>query len=135
MAAPEPPIDMRRLRWVGPLTVGLAVVVNLVVRELLMALLPLPSEFPPLPPWAIALFTAIGVPGAVGVFARIARLSPRPLRTFRIVATVALLLSAIPNLALLGADPRSVLFPGLAPLPVLILWSSTSWRQGSAWAF
>ncbi|MBO9360941.1 DUF6069 family protein [Thermoflexus sp.] len=121
MTAPEPPIELRRLRWVGPLTIGLAVGANLIVRELLMALISLPREFPPLQPWAIALFTALGVAGAVGVFWVVARLSPRPLRTYRIVAGIALVLSAVPNLALLGADPRSVPFPGLAPLPVLIL--------------
>ena len=55
---------------------------------------------PPLTAGAIALFTAVGVLAAVVVFALVARFSQRPIRRYRQIALVALLLSLIPDLAM-----------------------------------
>lgn len=103
-------IDAGRLLWVGPLTVVVAVAVNLLVRALLLAVLPISPEFPPFGIGSVIAFTAVGVALAVAVFAVLSRVSRRPVRTFRIVAIVALLLSIIPNVV-------GVVNPTALPLP------------------
>lgn len=66
--------------------------------------------------------TAIGVFAATVAFAIVGRFSQRPARTYTIVAVVALLLSLIPNIAMLF-NPAAAPFPGGNPgsISVLIL--------------
>jgi len=54
----------------------------------------------------IAMMTALFTLAAVGVFAAIVRLSIQPIRTFQIVAVVALVLSWFPDL-MLPPDPTA----------------------------
>ncbi|MGH3146061.1 MAG: DUF6069 family protein [Rubrobacter sp.] len=93
-------VSARRLLWVGPLAVLAAVVVNLVIRTVAVAAFGL-SGFLPLAVGPTVAFTVIGVVGAVVVFALIARFARDPVRLFRRVAFVVLLLSLIPDLSLL----------------------------------
>jgi hypothetical protein len=64
-------------------------------------------------PMVYIVFTVIGALGAVLVFALVARFSRRPIRLYRIIATVMLVLSPIPDLLLFsflgGAVPVAVL--------------------------
>lgn len=99
-------ISTRRLLRVGLLAVLAAVVVNVVIRTVAVAALGL-SGFMPLSIGPTVAFTVIGVFGAVVVFALVARYARDPIRLFRRVAFVVLLLSLIPDLSLLvtGAIP------------------------------
>jgi hypothetical protein len=111
----QPGINTRRasigtIARAGLVAVVAAVIANIVARFIMFALLPLPAEFPPLQIGAIAFLTTLGVGAGAVVYALITRISRRPNRTFTIVALVALVLSIIPNLALM-ADPTAAPFP------------------------
>lgn len=110
----------RRIWQAGVLAIVAAVVANVLVRMLLFAVLDLPTDFPPLQIGAIALFTALGVGIGVGVFALINRRSQQPIRTFRRVAIIALVISIVPNLALMF-NPASAPFPGGSALAFGVL--------------
>src|SRR5918995_5526015 len=99
-------VSWRRLLWVAPLTVVVALLVNLVIKTLLQALNPSLAEMGQLGRPLIIL-TLEGAILAVLVFALLVWLVPHPIRWFRIVAVIALLISLIPDLLLgLGGDLR-----------------------------
>lgn len=102
----------RRPLWqAGLLAIVGSVVANLIVRAIALALLDLPTDFPPLQAGSITFFTVVGTLGAVIVYAIIQGRSEQPARTFQIVAAVALVLSALPNVAL-AINPSAAPFPG-----------------------
>jgi hypothetical protein len=82
-----------------------AVVANVLVRALGIALFDIPDEFEHLALRAVIVSTVAGVVAAGLVYAVIARLAARPDRTFTIVAVVALLLSLIAPLMVGLEDP------------------------------
>ena len=99
-------VSWTRLLWVGPLTVAVALLVNLVIKTLAQALNPSLAEMGQLGRPLIIL-TLEGAILAVLVFALLVWLVPHPIRWFRLVAVIALLLSLIPDLLLgLGGDLR-----------------------------
>src|SRR5829696_2308303 len=99
-------VSFSRLLWVAPLTVVVALVVNLIIKTLVQALNPSLSEMGQLGRPLIIL-TLEGAILAVIVFALMVWLVPHPIRWFRIVAVITLLLSLIPDLLLgLGGDMR-----------------------------
>jgi hypothetical protein len=99
-------VSWTRLLWVGPLTVVVALVVNLLIKTVLQALNPALAEMGQLGRPMIIL-TLEGAILAVLVFALLVWLVPHPIRWFRIVGVIALLLSLIPDLLLgLGGDLR-----------------------------
>ena len=99
-------VSFTRLLWVGPLTVVVALLVNLAIKTLLQAINPSLAEMGQLGRPLIIL-TLEGAILAVLVFALMAWLVPHPIRWFRLVAVIALLLSLIPDLLLgLGGDLR-----------------------------
>jgi hypothetical protein len=99
-------VSWSRLLWVGPLTVVVALVVNLIIKTLVQALDPSLAEMPQLGR-SLIILTLEGVILAVIVFALMVWLVPHPIRWFRIVAVIALLISVIPDLLLgLGGDLR-----------------------------
>lgn len=125
-ASPER-ISGRRLWWVGPLTIAAAVIAVLIVRSLAVALLAPASEFMPLwwgPP---IVFTVVGVLGAVLVFAAVGRWARRPIWLFQIIAAVVLVISFIPDIMLLLANPAP--YPGITPGTVgaLIVMHIVAW--------
>lgn len=101
----------RRLLRAGVLTILAAVAANLVVRLLAGALIPIDPAFLPLGFGAIAAFTILGVGLGALVYAFIARRAANPARTFTIVAVIALVVSILPNLALM-ANPAAAPMPG-----------------------
>jgi hypothetical protein len=105
MNASRPAVELRRLWWIGPVTVLAAVLAVLFVRVLAFAALDLSPEFPPLTWTALILFTTVLVTGGVLVFAVVARLAASPLRLYRRIAFVALVASLIPDLFLPGSGP------------------------------
>src|SRR3989337_4558900 len=105
-AARRDGVSFTRLLWVAPLTVVVALVVNLLIRTLVQALDPSLTEMGQLGRSLIVL-TLEGAILAVIVFALMVWLVPHPIRWYRIVAVIALLISLIPDLLLgLGGDLR-----------------------------
>ena len=99
-------VSWTRLLWVGPLTVVVALLVNLAIKTVLQALNPSLAEMGQLGRPLIIL-TVEGAILAVLVFTLMVWLVPHPIRWFRIVAVIALLISVIPDLLLgLGGDLR-----------------------------
>jgi hypothetical protein len=99
-------VSFTRLLWVGPLTVAVALLVNLVIKTLLVALNPSLAEMGQLGRPLIIL-TLEGAILAVIIFALLVWLVPHPISWFRIVGAVALVISLIPDLLLgLGGDLR-----------------------------
>src|SRR5829696_9590760 len=88
-----------RLLWVGPLTVVVALLVNLVIKTLLQALDPSLVEMGQLGR-PLVILTLEGAILAVLVFALMVWLVPHPIRWFRIVGVIALVISLIPDLLL-----------------------------------
>ena len=97
--------DLRRLFWVGPLTVAVAILAVLAVRVVAFATLTLPTDFPALTSEALAMFTAFFVTLAVLVFAIVAQRATDPAHSYRRIAFAALILSLIPDLILPFVEP------------------------------
>jgi hypothetical protein len=99
-------VSWMRLLWVAPLTVVVALVVNLIIKTVVQALDPSLTEMGQLGRPMIIL-TLEGAILAVIVFALMVWLVPHPIRWFRIVGMIALVISLIPDLLLgLGGDLR-----------------------------
>ena len=105
-------IDKRKIWRVGVIAIMLSVTANLIIFFLLRAILDLPSatDFPPLSAPAIGFMTAVFTFLGVLVFAIIVRLSANPIRTFWIVATIAFIISILPNIGA-ALNPESAPFP------------------------
>jgi len=98
--------------WTGLQTIIGSVVAALAVRAVALPVLGVPSDFPPLiSPAPTIFFTVVGVTLGVAVFAGVRRVASQPVRLFRIVATVALGLSFLPDVWLL-TDATGSTFPG-----------------------
>jgi glucose dehydrogenase len=87
-----------------------AVVANVLLRALAVAVFDIPDEFEHLAPRAVIVSTLAGVVAAGLVFAVIARVGSNPDRTFTIVAVVALVLSLGAPLSVGLEDPPE--YPG-----------------------
>jgi hypothetical protein len=95
-------VNGRALLWVGPLTVALSVVAVFAVRVAAFAVLDLDPTYPPLTYLGLAFFTVVFVTLAVLVFAVVVWKAASPIRTYRRIAIVVLVLSFIPDLFLPG---------------------------------
>jgi hypothetical protein len=114
-AARRDGVSFTRLLWVAPLTVVVALVVNLIIKTIVQALDPSLKEMPQLGQSLIVL-TLEGAILAVIIFTVMVWLVPHPIRWFRIVAVIAWLLSLIPDLLLgLGGDARRMGTSMVAP--------------------
>jgi len=124
-AHPIERIAFNRLLWVGPLTILAAIVANVVVQQVAVAVLQPEPLFMPLTLIVPIVFTFVGVLGAVIVYALIGRFSQQPVRLFRRVALVALVVSFIPDLLMLITKFN----PGTttANVAVLILMHIVAW--------
>jgi hypothetical protein len=98
-------VEARRLWWAGPLTVLASVLAVLAVRAAAFAVLDLSAEYPPLTPTGLIIFTVVLVSAGVLVFAAVVRRSATPIRTYRRIALIALVLSFVPDLFLPGTGP------------------------------
>ncbi len=111
-------IALSRLWWVGLLAAALSVAANAVIRTIAKAAFDVPDEFQPFAFGQFTFLTLAGVAGATLVLAflgglirragRAVRRFSRPIRTFRRIAIVALVLSWLPDFGLLAARP----YPG-----------------------
>jgi hypothetical protein len=100
---PASSIQLKKLWWVGPLTVLAAVIGVLIVRSVAMAILP-----PPYAPGLGMIFisiilTVILCTAAVVVYALVARFAKNPVRTYIIISSVFLVISFLPDIAVVSA--------------------------------
>jgi len=99
-------VSFSRLLWVGPLTVIVALVVNLIIKTVLIAINPSLADMGQLGNSLIVL-TVEGAILAVIAFALMVWLVPHPIYWFRIVGVIALVISIIPDILLgMGGDTR-----------------------------
>ena len=102
-STPQERVATRKLVWVGPLMIVLAVLANLVVRLLAVSFFGVASNFPYLQIPVVTITTLVFLLLALLAFVLVGRASRHPVRTFWIVAGVALLLSFLnPSLQLAG---------------------------------
>jgi hypothetical protein len=118
-------VALNRLVWVGPLTIVAAIVANVLIRQIATAVLQPDPMFMPLSFPVPIVFTFIGVLGAVIVYALVARFSRRPIRLFRRIALITLLVSFIPDILMLitGFNPGTT----AANVVVLMLMHVVAW--------
>ena len=102
------PVELRRLYWVGPLTVVAATLGVLVVRVIGVAIVRPSPAFPHLAWLPPTVFTVFLVICAVLVFALVVRFSKRPYRMYFIISVIVLVLSFLPD----AAEPVFALVPG-----------------------
>jgi hypothetical protein len=105
--APAPsPIAFGKLFWVGPLSIGVTILADLLVRTIAVAFFGVSDGFIYLQaPILIGSVTFFGVLATL-VFALVARFARRPVHLYRIVASLALLVSFLnPIMALSGQFP------------------------------
>ena len=100
-------IQLKKLWWVGPLTVLAAIIGVLIVRTIAMAILN--------PPYAPGLelimlpviLTLVLCTAAVLVFAIVGHFAKNPVRTYIIISSVFLVISFLPDILVVSAP-----FPG-----------------------
>lgn len=103
---------MTRLATYGVLAVAVATVVNAIVRVVAVSLLGVSAEFEPLGWGPVVNTTVVAVVGATVVYGLLTYVSTTPIRTFRIIAAVVLVVSFVPLLVpppFLAGAPWSVL--------------------------
>ncbi len=102
----KPRVAFGKLLWVGLLSIGVAVLADLLVRTAAIAFFGVPEGFVYLQaPFLIGSIAFFGVLATL-VFALVARFARRPVRLYRILASIALLVSFLnPIMALSGQFP------------------------------
>ena len=108
------PVATERLLWVGPLAAVSAAIANAVVYFVASALGAMPQDFVvegsgPITLAPVVFSSLIGAAGATVVFTVVALLAQWPIRTFRIVAAVVLVLSFATPLTIPGAPLSMIL--------------------------
>jgi hypothetical protein len=128
-------VSWKRLAWVAPLTVAAAVLINMAIAFLLRAINPDLNEMGLLGRPNVIL-TLEGAVLAVIVFALMVWLVPHPIRWYRIVGVIALLISLIPDILLgLGGGWREAGSGMVAPFSrfgALLFPASGGGRRPSA---
>jgi hypothetical protein len=102
----RPGVALRKLVWVGPLTVVVAALMNLVIRSIAVAFFGVPDGFTYLQAPFVIGSTLIFLLFAFLAFGLVGRFARRPVRFYRMLALVALFISFLnPVLALVGVFP------------------------------
>ncbi len=97
---------IRKLVWVGPLTIIVAVLVNLVIRTIAVAFFSVPDGFTYLQAPFVIGSTLIFLLLVFLAFVLVGRFARRPVRFYRMLALVALVVSFLfPVQALTGLFP------------------------------
>lgn len=129
-------VDRSQILRAGAVTVVGSVIANLALLLILRPLLGLSPSFPPFTFGPVAFFTAFYTAAAVLLFWLLVRFTRRPIRSFTILAVIAFVVTAIPNVAL-AANPAGAPFPGSSadfltlllfhvPPFAITLWALTS---------
>ena len=102
-STPQERVAIRKLVWVGPLTIVLAVLVNLIVRSFAVSFFGVSASFPYLQAPVIIITTVVFLLVALLAFVLVGRASRHPVRSFRILGGIALVVSFLnPLLQLAG---------------------------------
>jgi FtsH-binding integral membrane protein len=110
---------LRRLSWVGPLTILASIVGVLIVRVIAVAILR-PDPAPMSLGWVLPIvFTFVLVTGAVLVFALVARFAKNPIRTYQIIASVFLLISFLPDIGFARSSMPGANWPNAIALMLM----------------
>jgi hypothetical protein len=110
-------ISNSRLLWAGVVTSVAVMAANTVVRFVAAATLQPDPAFTPLGPVTPAIFSLLGVLGAVVLLGVIGRYSQRPVWLFQRIVLIALPLTWLPDIMLLFVSA----FPGVTLAGVLVL--------------
>jgi hypothetical protein len=100
----------RRLRWVGPLTIVVSLISNLILRMIGIAIFHISPKFAPLGIGPVVFWSVVTGIGAVLVFALVGRFSQNPIPLFLIIAFVVYLVTFYPDYLVLFSNPP--VFPG-----------------------
>lgn len=95
--APDTPEPIRRLIRSGAITTVAALAANLMIDALANALIDIPHRFTPLQPGSVAFLTIAGVIAATGAYRALSSRVSDPVRAFRRVVPVALVVSLLPD--------------------------------------
>jgi hypothetical protein len=99
-------VALRKLVWVGPLTIGIATLVNLVIRTIAVAFFGVPAGFVYLQAPFVIGSTVVFLLLALVAFILVGRFTRRPVGFYRMLALVALFVSFLnPVMALAGLFP------------------------------
>lgn len=110
-------IALHKLIWVGPLTIVLAAIVNLIIRAIAIAIFGIPETFQYLQAPAIIGSTIVFLLVALLVFMLVNRFARHPIQFYRILVLVVLCISFLsPVMALVGLFPA----PGMT---LSIFWT------------
>jgi Family of unknown function (DUF6069) len=119
-------VALRRLIWVGPLTIVSTVIANLIIRTLAISLFGVPETFQYLQATYVIGSSIFFVLLALLAFMLVSRFAQRPIRFYRILAFVVLCLSLLsPVMALVGLLPA----PGMT---LVIFWTMIAMHLVSA---
>ena len=112
-------IELRRLWWVGPLTILASILGVLIVRVIAVAILQ-PDPTPMSLGWVMpVIFTFVLVTGAVLVFALVSRFAAKPIRTYQIIAFVFLLISFLPDIGFARSPMPGANWPNAIALMIM----------------
>ena len=115
------PLSIGRIVTYGIIAIVGSIVANLIVRAIGLAIINVSPAFDPLADMgATILFTSMLVFVAVIVFAVVDRKASDPVRTFNMIALIALALSLIPDVMMI-LSPSSFPFTGISFGAVVIL--------------
>jgi Family of unknown function (DUF6069) len=110
-------VALRKLIWVGPLTIVSTVIVNLIIRSIAVSIFGAPETFQYLQAPYVIGSTIVFLLLALLAFVLVNRFARRPIRFYRILAFVVLCISFLsPVMALVGLFPA----PGMT---LSIFWT------------
>ena len=110
-------VALRKLIWVGPLTIVSTVIVNLIIRSIAVSSFGVPETFQYVQAPYVIGSTIVFVLVALLVFVLVNRFARRPIQFYRLLAFVVLCISFLsPVMALVGLFPA----PGMT---LSIFWT------------
>ncbi len=110
-------VALRKLIWVGPLTIVSTIIVNLIIRTIAVSIFGVSETFPYLQASLVIGSTIIFLLAALLAFVLVNRFARHPIRFYRLLALVALCISFLsPVMALTGLFPA----PGMT---LTIFWT------------
>ena len=101
-------VALRKLLWVGPLTIVLTIIANLILRTIAVSFFGIPETFQYLQASYIIGSTIVFVLLALLVFVLVNRFVRHPIEFYRVLAFVVLCISLLsPVMALIGLIPAA----------------------------
>ena len=101
-------VALRKLIWVGPLTIVTTAIANLILRTIAVSVFGVPETFQSLQAKSVIGSTIIFLLVALLAFILVSRFARRPIRFYRVLAFIVLCISFLsPVMALVGLFPAS----------------------------